>query len=132
MPLLVKTQLKEIPNKGIGVISVEKIKINTIVYRDDLNFDILLSQEQVDRMPDTLKSFVDTYCSFIKEYNSYYVCMDNSRFLNHSFNANLKWDDVDKKYIANRDIDMGEELTSNYTEFDEFSKRGEFGFEIYE
>ncbi len=132
MPLLIRTYLKEVPNKGIGVITSEFTPKGTIVYKDDLNFDRLIKQSEVDAMPDTLKQFIDTYCSFIKEYDAYYVCMDNSRFLNHSFTPNLNWDTKEKQYTAAKDIDCGEELTSNYTEFDEFSKNGNFGFEIYE
>lgn len=130
MPLLISTHLKEVPNKGIGVLASETILKGSIVYKDDLKFDKLIKQEEVDLMPDPLKKFIDTYCSFIKEYNAYYVCMDNSRFINHSFTPNLNWDTINKQYIAAKDININEELTSNYTEFDEFSKNGDFGFEI--
>lgn len=132
MPLLVDTYLKEVPGKGIGLISSEFITKGSVVYKDDLRFDRLIKQSEVDLMPASQKKFIDTYCSFIKEYDAYYLCMDNSRFINHSFSPNLKWDDEHKQYIADTNITPGIELTSNYTEFDEFSKKGDFGFEIQE
>ncbi len=130
MPLLINTYLKEVEGKGIGLMSREFIPKDKVVYKDDLNFDRLIKQSEVNQMSEAQKKFIDTYCAFIKEYDAYYLCMDNSRFINHSFTPNLNWDPVNKQYTAARIIEMGQELTSNYTEFDEFSKNGDFGFEI--
>ncbi len=131
MPLLIKTHLKEAKHKGIGLISSQYIKEGTVVYRDNLLFDRLFTKKDVESMDSVLKEFVRTYCSFNKEDDAYYLCMDNSRFMNHSFTPNLTWNEITKEYTANDNIREGEELTCNYTEFDELSKDGDLGFEVY-
>lgn len=128
--LIIETTLKEFPNKGIGLCSVHNIPKGTFVYEENKFFDVLVSKKEVDAMHKVAKDFIETHCSYSKKRDGYWVCVDNARFLNHSFDANLKYLNDIHKYIAVRDILAGEELTCNYTEFDDCSKDGDFGFEI--
>ncbi len=130
MPILIKTHLQQVLNKGIGLIASQSIEKGQVVYRDDLNFDRLITATDFETMHPELREFVNKYCSFNKEENSYYLCMDNSRFLNHSYTPNLQWDETKKEYTASRIIHQDEELTCDYTQIDYFSKNGDLGFEV--
>lgn len=130
MPLLVKTYLKDIPGKGISLIAGEDIDGGKVMYKDDLNFDRLIPKSQVDTMPDAQKEFIERYCAYWKKFDSYYLCADNARFWNHSISANTKYNPEIGEVITLRFIHKDEELTSDYTEFDDYSKEGDFGFEI--
>ena len=49
------------------------------------------------------------------------VCLDNARFINHSRFPNLRSDYSADRYgtdFAARDIEVGEELTADYAEFE--------------
>lgn len=128
--LIIDTTLKQFPNKGIGLCSVHNLAKGTFVYETNSFFDILVSKKEVDSMERVPKSFIETHCSYSKDRDGYWVCVDNARFLNHSSNANLKWLDDIKKYITIRDISAGEELTCDYTTIDDYSKDGDFGFDV--
>ncbi|MCL2629801.1 MAG: SET domain-containing protein [Alphaproteobacteria bacterium] len=61
------------------------------------------------------------YWGFFDEGNGcYHVDFDNTKFINHSENANITQDMAykDMYLIAKRDIKAGEELTQNYLEFE--------------
>lgn len=130
--LIIETTLKAFQNKGIGLCSVHALTKGTFVYEVYDFFDILVSKKEVDSMPKIGRDFIEEHCSYSKKRDGYWVCVDNARFLNHSSNANLKWLDDVKKYITVRDISAGEELTCNYTQIDDCSKEGDFGFKITE
>jgi hypothetical protein len=56
------------------------------------------------------------YC-YLSPEGIYVFCGDNAKFMNHSTDPNC--DDPEGRYtVANRDIEAGEELTSDYTTFD--------------
>lgn len=48
----------------------------------------------------------------------YFNRMDIGNYLNHSNNANLRWDEHSKTYLAARDIKAGEELLSDYRQLE--------------
>jgi len=130
MPLLIKTVLHETLNKGIGIFTKEFIKKDTVIYYDDPAFDRRIPKEIVDKMSPILKEFVTEYASFYEEENIYYLCCDNSRFWNHSEHPNSKYIEWNGTVVALQDIEIGEELTSNYREFCSSCAKGDFGFEV--
>lgn len=130
MPMTINTVLREIKGKGIGLITDEMIKAGDIIYKDDPEFDKIIPAAQVLKMSPALQNFMSTYASFNKKTDSYYLCCDNARFFNHSENPNTKYNKDNGTVTALRDIAKGEELLSDYREFDDFSKDGDFGFEI--
>lgn len=120
--LLVKTSLKLSKIHGIGVFAAEKIKKGTLVWKFDSQFDISFDKEDVAAMPETKRDFIMHYGYLSKATGRYILSIDNSRFLNHSANDNLSSVDIagepEGGDVANRDIDVGEELIINYKEFD--------------
>jgi len=110
--LLVKTYLDKSPIHGVGVFANELIKKGTVIWQFDPRIDIIMTPEQVDKLPDTAKRFilrmaipypfwVDNYC----------IAVDNINYMNHSDDPNVS-DTVPS--IALQDIEQGTELTNNY------------------
>lgn len=130
MPMVIKTKLKETEKKGLGLFAVENINKGDVVYVDDYGFDKIIKKEEMENFHPVLKDFIKKYASYNKEMDSYYLCADDARFWNHSDNPNTNFDAKSGKIYANRNILAGEELTTDYREFDDYSKDGDFGFEI--
>ncbi len=128
--MTIKTTVKDTPDKGSGLFTVEKITKGDIVFRDDPSFDRVFSREEVQSMPNVLREFVKFYASYDKKKQEYYLDADNTKFINHSDNPNITYIEDKGVMVATRDIDSDEELTSDYREYDDPSKEGNFGFEF--
>ncbi|MDE2074983.1 MAG: SET domain-containing protein [Alphaproteobacteria bacterium] len=120
--LLVDTKLAPSPIHGIGVFATEFIRKGTIIWKFTPVTDILIKPSEVFEFPHFEKSYVHQYAYLSKRSNLYVLHTDNARFINHSENPNMisvptnrSTEDID---IALRDIFEGEELTSNYDEYD--------------
>lgn len=110
--LKVKTKLKEIMGKGIGLIADQEIKKGQVVYTRHHIIDIWIKKIDI---PKEAEDFFKIY-SVDKGGDSVLLNIDNYRFLNHSDNPNIKWDG--KNSTAIYDIHLGEEITINYNEID--------------
>lgn len=110
--LLIKTKLKEVEGKGIGLIADQDIKEGERVYTRNPIMDIWIKKEDI---PKEAEEFFKTY-AVDKGEDSVLINIDNYRFLNHSKNPNIKWDG--KNSVALRDISQGEEITIDYNEID--------------
>lgn len=128
--MLVKTKLKEVPGKGIGLFLDESVKKDQILYEDDIQFDRILPRKKVLEMPEVLKSFIEVNAAYNAATDAYYLCCDNARFWNHSETPNTFYNPENGRVIALKDIEADEELTSNYREFCDSCKKGDFGFVI--
>ena len=115
--LLVKTELRPSKIHGLGVFAAELIPTGTVVWRFQPNFDFRVSEELVSALPAVARDRLLHYSA--KWGGGYVISADDARFLNHSEDANLKtYEDPDCD-IAIRDIQIGEELTEDYREFDD-------------
>jgi len=133
--LIVKTYLKEVKGKGIGLFSGQKIKKDEIVWQEDNLIDRTFSHEVIENLPQILRDFFEKYASFQAD-GTIYLCGDNARFFNHSYSPNclsiLDSDGIVIKNIAARgDIEENEELTIDYRMEDEPSKI-DLGFKYME
>lgn len=120
--LIVKTRLKEVSDKGIGLIADQEIKKDQTVWVYNPVIDIKLNKKDI---PKEAKDFFNTYAVDIGE-NCLYLNIDNFRFINHSENPNIKSLGSFENNVASKDIRVGEELTINYIETDV----SEINFEI--
>ncbi|MDO8341401.1 MAG: SET domain-containing protein [Candidatus Woesebacteria bacterium] len=124
--LLIKTYLAPSRIHGIGLFANEDIKKGTITWRFDPAIDILITEEQISRLPINVSEFIKEYGSLSKSSHKYVLSADNTRFTNHSSKPNLesKFSDEESEAIAiaNRDINKGEELTIDYRVFDKLSE----------
>jgi SET domain-containing protein len=110
---------------GVGLFAAEHIPAGTVVWRNLAEAQLVLDVDRVE----WLEVAHPVYAAFIKKhaflrrfsqaaYAHYVLCLDDSRFMNHSDTANLTEDPESFDSVANRDILVGEELTCNYREFD--------------
>ncbi len=96
---------------GNGVFATKLIKKGTIIVVRD-QFDIILSQEQYNLVLEPLKEAMNTYI-YIDKHGHFVLSWDNAKFMNHSCESNTMMTDYDFE-IAVRDIEAGEEITSEY------------------
>lgn len=112
--LKVKTALKASPIHGIGLFAKQFIPKGTIVWEMS-ELDLKLTREEFNRLDDITKELFNYYG--FTDGGHYILGVDNSRFVNHSDSPNVVND------IAARDIEIGEEITYDYKNFDCESKR---------
>lgn len=116
--LVVKTKLKEMPGKGIGLVADQKIAKGqtTCVYHPLI--DIKVYKKDI---PNEAHDFFDTYAVDIGE-DYLILSIDNTRFTNHSDNPSTKsLGRIEGRFqnnIATRDIEIGEEITIDYNQID--------------
>lgn len=126
---LIRIETKESEIDGKGVFSLEKISKNTLVWKYDPSHDKSMSIEEYNNSNKETQNDLDRVAYLSPTTNKYVYPPegDSARFTNHSKQNNLtvvvNHEISDEPYfIANRDIDAGEELTNNYLEFDEALK----------
>lgn len=112
--LLIKTYLNISKIHGIGCFAGEFVSKDSKIAEFDINFDRKFSYEEFI----IYKNYIEKYGYF--ENNEYFLNMDNMKFFNHSENPTT----YSKNFsdFALKDIHIGEELTCNYFDFDEFAK----------
>jgi uncharacterized protein len=113
----VKTDLGKSLIHGIGLFSKRDIKKGERVYKSNPNLDLILSDLQFGRLEDKEKERIAHYGYFNKRTKKWHLAHDDIRFCNHSSGGNLT--QVENRLIAKRDIKKGEELTQDYSEFEE-------------
>jgi hypothetical protein len=116
--LMVRTYLSLAGSKGIGLFAGEPISAGHIWWKGDPTFDRIMSKEIVDSLPAITREFLGTYATANTD-GSWYVCVDNARFVNHSDTPNTApkdhvGPDGVGDWVASRNIDAGEEITSDY------------------
>ena len=114
---LFKTEVKVAtnPKMGLGLFATEFIPKDSIVWKFEEGVDIKISIDKVKQMPDAQQEYFNKY-AWIED-NYYYSSCDLSNFLNHSYTPNL--DNTKDVTIALKNIEPGEELFTNYAEFDD-------------
>jgi SET domain-containing protein len=114
---LFKTEVKVAtdPKMGLGLFATEFIPKDSIVWKFEEGVDIKISIDKVKQMPDAQQEYFNKY-AWIED-NYYYSSCDLSNFLNHSYTPNL--DNTKDVTTALKNIEPGEELFTNYAEFDD-------------
>lgn len=121
MTLYVETVVKASPIDGLGLFAAHDIKKGTVIWRYDPIFDLTVSRAEIDRLPEPCRRQVLKYSYRSGVDDRYVVGIDDSRYMNHSEKPTTGEDfSVDPRgvTVAIRDIKAGEELTTNYFEFD--------------
>lgn len=118
------------PSKfGVGLFSAQSIKKNEVVCNSDYRFIQILRESEIEKLPSVMKQVIQKYTYHgignDRLIGSVYYNTDDTRFINHSDNPNLIYIKKEEVYLANCDIQIGEELTCNY---EDFAVRGEACF----
>ena len=116
--MLVPTYVAPSSIEGIGVFAAQKIPAGTLIWELRPGLDRLIKRDEVANLPPALQEFVERYSyPYPHDPDQLIVEIDNGRFMNHSDQPNTVFSDPDAGYTL-RDIQPGEELTCNYSEFD--------------
>jgi len=127
--LLVKTYLAPSKIHGIGLFAAEFIPKSTPTWRFQEGFDLAIGKEDMKKLSEPSKEQFQNYAYLNQQTGKYVLCFDDSRFMNHSSDPNTKSSPSDNdEDVAVRDIQKGEEITTDYREFDTDSKEGKLGY----
>lgn len=115
--LRVKVKIGPSTINGIGLFANQFIPKGTTTWQYDPEFDTAFDENVLERLPN-----IQAREDFLKY--SYYdhnlkkniLCSDNQRFINHSKKPNVE--STPEKDVAMRDIQIGEEILSDYTQFE--------------
>lgn len=115
--LTVHTELRKSDIHGLGVFALEPIAKGCAVWHPCMLIDSMISEARLSGLPDCVKLTVAHHGYRTREHpTAWFMCGDNARFMNHSDSPNTgSLDGVND--IALRDIQAGEELTSDYATF---------------
>ncbi|MFM2377058.1 MAG: hypothetical protein RLZZ165_2155 [Bacteroidota bacterium] len=106
------TELRFIdPQMGYGVFATELIPKGTIIYVED-ELDLRISETEYRNHQPMIKSVLDKY-TYINQNGLRIMCWDFGKYMNHSCSSST----IVTVYgfeIATRDIQIGEELTTEY------------------
>lgn len=120
--LMVKTRLAPSAIAGIGLFAAEDIPQGTVTWRFMPEFDRLLSQEEIARLPDVARENLLDHVYLHADSGQFVLCADNARFMNHADDPNTEGVHVSGAIegydVATRDIRAGEEMTCDYRTFD--------------
>jgi len=115
--LLFKTEVKVAtdPRMGLGLFATEFIPKGSVVWKFVEGVDIKISIDEVEQMSEAQQEYFKKYAWVERDY--YYDSCDHTNFINHSYQPNL--DNTQDVTISLRDIEPGEELFTNYADFDD-------------
>lgn len=121
--LLVKTKIGQSKIHGIGLFADQFIKKGTMIWKFQPGFDLKIDKDELSKLSEPAREQFLKYAYLDFATHKYILCFDDSRFFNHSEDPN-SLDVVSEDYecsidVAGRDIEIGEELTCNYLDFDE-------------
>src|ERR1035437_8979722 len=114
--LFVKTKLQQSSIHGLGLFADEFISKGTPIWKLQKGFDIILTEKQFDELPKLTQDFITHFSYYHQGIKCHILCGDNARFFNKAERPNCggEGDDVT---LALKDIEIGEELTEIYYNF---------------
>lgn len=125
--LLVLTNVDDSSIEGKGLFAAEYIKKGTRIWEFREECDQIFRPEEVEAMEEQKQSRIRKF-SYICRTGLYVFMGDDGAYFNHADKPNTKTittEDGSGDYtIALRDIRKGEELTSDYREFDHSAEFG--------
>jgi len=118
--LLVRTFLAPSRIHGIGLFAAERIKRGTVIWKMNPVLDLELEESQIEGLSEAARVQVRKYTYLDSVRRRFVLCGDDARFFNHDDDPNCHdTPDADGgTTVAARDIEEGEELTSDYALFD--------------
>jgi SET domain-containing protein len=107
--ILFKTLIKESPGKGLGLFAAEFIPKDSLVYENSTS---KIHKDDIEKLSAFSTFYIETYTWNVDDY--VYYTVDDTMYINHADNPSV--DGTTGKSL--RDINLGEELTENYSTFD--------------
>jgi SET domain-containing protein len=116
--LLIDTYLDKSPIEGIGVFTKMRLPKGTITWRFNPHLDRILYEHDTYSIAEHL--FLQKYAYYDLQLKHWILCVDNDRFTNHSDTPNTGPNEKGE-VVTLRDIEVGEELTIDYWEIDDYA-----------
>ncbi len=118
--LLVKTTLAPSTIHGIGLFAAQRIRAGTVIWRFHPGVDRFIDDHDLENLSPAAREQVLKYTYVDVALRRRILCGDDARFFNHSDDPNcLDYpDERGGTTVARRNIEAGEELTSDYAAFD--------------
>ena len=113
---LVKTYLDKSTIDGIGLFALDDIKASTTIYKPSSGLDMVLSEDQFKKLLPLEQGQIMHYGYLSSVTGKWNLAFDDIRFCNHSKDPNIKLSYHD--YVTTRDIQAGEEIVCDYSEFE--------------
>ena len=113
--LIVATELKPSPLGGVGVFAAEFIPAGSVVWERHPCVEPEITLAELEMLPSVAREFVISHSAFDGEH--LLMCCGHAAYVNHSEQPNLIVEP--NRDIAARDIQIGEELTENYHDYDQ-------------
>lgn len=127
--LLVKTKVKESSIHGLGLFADQFIHKGTEVWKFTPGFDLKFTGGQILAFPEMLQIYFYTYGWRSKKSKLYCLCSDGGKYFNHASDPNCLSEYRDEQEevvtIAIKDIAIGEEMTDNYSSFEDEKSDGD-------
>ncbi len=120
--LLIKTKIKQSEIHGLGLFADQMVPKGTIIWKFTPAFDQKFTKEQILGFPDLLQVYIYKYSWKSAKSKLYCFSSDNGKYFNHSNHPNAlsEYKDGEEEVITTAilDIQMGEEITDNYSSFE--------------
>lgn len=120
--LCVRTKVLPSNIHGLGLFADQFIPKGTLVWKFLPGFDHRFTHEQVLGFPEIVQRYLVRHSSYRDKSDRYLLCADEGNYFNHSDTPNVhsieKSGEAEMPVYALRDIEQGEELTENYSEYE--------------
>jgi len=120
--LFVKTKVAPSGIHGLGIFAEEFIAKGTVIWKFTPGFDLKFTREQILNFPELLQIYIYKYSWKSSKSKLYCFSSDNGKYFNHSDNSNTisEYRDGEEEVVttAIADIQIGEEITDNYSSFE--------------
>jgi SET domain-containing protein len=121
--LYVKTKVKESTIEWVGLFADEFIPKWTIIWKFTPGFDLKYTQAEIEKLPQAAQEYIERYAWLSKKSGKICFSIDNGKYFNHSNTPNTlsNYYENEEEVItkAIKDIQPGEELTDDYSTFEE-------------
>ncbi len=127
--LLVKTRVRDAyrgdVHIGLGLFADQFIPKGTVIWRFNPVIDKVIPVGELEGLTEIERQFIDTYT--YREGDTLVLCSDDAKYVNHSRTPNTDnyENEMGSVTVARVDINIGEEITSDYRDFDDDSQGGE-------
>ncbi|MBN2080179.1 MAG: SET domain-containing protein [Spirochaetes bacterium] len=109
---------------GLGLFADQFIPKGTVIWRFNPVIDKVIPIGELEGLTEIERRFIDTYT--YREGDTLVLCSDDAKYVNHSRTPNT--DNYENEEgsvtVARIDINAGEEITSDYSDFDDDSQGG--------
>lgn len=121
--LKVRTTIGPSKIHGIGLFAAEDIPRGTVVWEFTPGFDRRFSEAAMERLPELARDYLRTYAYKSRATRLYILPEDHGKYFNHSDSPNTRsrQPSGSREVVtcAIRDIWAGEELTDDYSSFED-------------